>query len=296
MKLMFITKRDEQLPLIGNDNFFLTELDGQTRANADLTSVVTGGIDGDTVTNAQAQPRLLTFNLRIKNGVNVEEAKRQILRFIKLKQEGRILWEQNDRSVIINGIVESIDMPRYTNAVVLQVSLHCEQPFWEDVEFVIQVISQFINMHYFTNEANDMLYFPVTGIPLGRYDTTRTKAFNNEGNVEVGITIEINALRTVTNPKIYDTNGNFFGLGSGTGNKKVVLNAGDKVVITTHKGNKTVAINGVSAYGKIAPNSTWLQLQTGDNQFRITSEDTNADEEPVIDNMNFNLTYKQRYI
>lgn len=296
MKFTYVTKRGESLPLIGNEYFFLTNVDGQTEANADLSSVITGGVDGDTVTNEQAQPRSLALTLRIKGGVNVEDAKREILKKIKIKQEGTIVWEQNSRSVSIKGLVESIEMPRWTNAVIMQITLHCEQPFWEDVEDVIQEINEFVNLHYFTDDETDMLYFPEEGIPFGRYDTTRAKTFYNAGDVAVGIMIEINALSTVTNPKIYDTDGNFFGVGYGTGNKRLVLSSGDKVVITTFKGNKTVTLNGESIYDKIAPHSVWLQLETGDNQFRITSDDKDEDGDPIIDNMVFNLTYRQRYI
>lgn len=296
MKFTYITKRGESLPLIGNEYFFLTNVDGQTEANADLSSVITGGVDGDTVTNEQVQPRTLALTLRIKNGVNVEEAKREILKMIKIKQEGTIVWEQNSRSVSIKGLVESIEMPRWTNAVIMQITFHCEQPFWEDVEEVIQEISESVNLHYFTDDETDMLYFPEEGIPFGRYSTTRTKSFYNAGDVAVGIMIEINAFGTVTNPKIYDTDGNFFGLGYGTGSKRLVLSAGDKVVITTFKGNKTATLNGVNIYDKIAAHSIWLQLETGDNQFRIASDDKDEEGEPIIDNMAFNLTYKQRYI
>lgn len=296
MEFTYITKRGERLQLIGNEYFFLTNVDGQTEANANLTSVVTGGVDGDTVTSEQVQPRSLVLTLRIKSGVNVEKAKREILKKFKIKQDGTILWTQNSRSVNIKGIVESIEMPRWTNAVVMQITLHCEQPFWEDIENVIQEINEFINLHYFTDDPLDMLYFPEEGIPFGMFDTLRTKTFYNAGDVSVGIIIEINALGTVTNPKIYDTDGNFFGVGYGTGNKKVVLSSGDRVVISTVKGNKTVTLNGVSIYDKIAPHSQWLQLETESNNFRIESDDKDEHGNPIIDNMVFNITYKQRYL
>lgn len=289
-KFEFITKRGDRLSLFDNKYFNLVDLEGQTTANVDISSLVTGGVDGDIITNEQAQPRTITLNLHIKQGVNVEEAKREILKVVKIKQDASLLWEQNKRNITIKGIVESVDMPRWNNSVLMQVSLHCSQPFWEDIEEVIQEINAFINLHYFTNSDYDMLYFPEEGIPFGMLDTARLKTFTNEGDVAVGIEIEIIAFSTVTNPIIYDTNGNFFGVGYGNGNKQVVMSAGDRIIITTHKGNKTVKLNGVSIYDKIVPFSSWLQLETGENQFRIDSDDEN------INNMVFNLTYKQRYI
>lgn len=290
MKLSFISARGDVLPLVGNELFDITNIDGMTSATSSLSSVVTGGIDGDEINNVQAQPRGIVIDLRIKHSENVEDAKRTILQYIKLKQKGTLKWEQNKKVVNIVGIVESIEMPRFSNGVTMQISLHCEQPFWEDADYIVQQIDDAIRLHYFTTNPSDMLYFIDSGIPFGEYDISRTRHFHNAGDVAVGMEIEIIAYKTVTNPIIYDTDGNFFGVGYGTGNKKVVMQAGDIIRITTHKGNKLVTMNGTSILGRIRPKSTWLQMQAGENTFSI-----NSDEEET-NNMTFSLIYKQRYV
>ena len=194
LKLDYISARGDVLPLVGNPLFVAT-VDGQTVASTNLASAVVGGIDGDTVNNVQADPRTIILDLTIRNGVDVEEAKRAILKVVKLKQQGGLLWTQNNRDVVINGIVEAVEMPRWTNAAVMQITLHCEQPFWEDVADVIKQINEIINAHYFTDSPADMLYFPADGIVLGEFDTIRTKAFHNDGDVAVGLEISILALR-----------------------------------------------------------------------------------------------------
>lgn len=301
-KLDYVSARGDFLPLANNDNFILTNVDGLTLGTTAISSVSIAGLDGDTVNNVQATPRGIVFDLRIKNGVNVEDAKRQILKVVKLKQRGRLLWTHNERSLTISGVVEAVEMPRFTNAVVMQITLHCEQPFWEDVDEVIQQINEAINLHYFTDNPAEMLYFTEEGMPFGEYDTIRTKSFHNAGDVSVGLEITIVAHDTVTNPIIYDQDGNYFGLGyeyesesvEGIGTAWVsnpfVMQSGDIVVITTHKGNKTVKYNGVVIFDKVKPQSKWLQLEAGDNTFSISSDDEN------ISNMSFSLKYKQRYI
>jgi hypothetical protein len=194
-------------------------------------------------------------------------------------------------------------MPRFTNAVTLQISMYCSQPFWEDLDFIVKQISEAIDLHWFTDSATGMLHFPEQGIPLGEYDTIRTKTFHNGGDVSVGMEISIVAYDTVTNPIIYDGMGNFFGLGQplpqpksgmmrdyAPNDKRFIMQAGDNVVITTHKGNKTVRFNGEMVFHQIRPQSTWLQLETGDNTFTIDSDDAS------ISNMAFSLIYKQRYV
>lgn len=276
------------MPLANNPLFYLTSIDGQTEADTSIASAVIGGIDGDTVNNIQATPRTIILDLRPRAGVDVEEAKRAILKYVKLKQQGGLLWTQNNRTVIINGIVEAVEMPRWTKSAVMQITLHCEQPFWEDLDNVIQQINEAIDLHYFTDSPADMLYFPAEGIPLGEYDTIRTKTFYNNGDVAVGLEIRILAHAAVTNPIIYDQNGNFFGVGY-EGNPLVMLE-GDEIVITTHKGNKKVVYKGANIYDKIKPRSSWLQLDAGENLFTINSDDDS------LTNMSFSLIYKQRYI
>lgn len=289
MELLYISKWGGVLNLTNNPYCWLVNADGITTATTDISAIVIGGIDGDIINNMQAQPRGIIFDLRIKPSVNVENAKRSILEIIKLKQTCTLQWTQNERTLTIKGVVDTITMPRFNNAVSMQVSIHCSIPFWEDLNEMLSEISQYKNLHYFTDIEGEMLYFPDgEGIPLGEYDTSRTRAFYNAGDVSVGMLIEVLAYDTATNPIIYDQNGNFFGVGYGS--KSVVMNVGDTLLINTKAGEKSVTLNGVSQLDKIKPHSTWLQLEAGLNEFSINSDDS------ATDNMVFTLIYKQRYI
>lgn len=290
LKLEFQNSNGEILSLTDNPYFTLQNIDGQTTAKADISSVVIGDIDGDNVNNVRAQPRTIILDLRIKDTTDVEEAKRAILNLVKIKQSGSLILTQNGRTTVISGIVEAVEMPRWQKGVAMQITMHCEQPFWEDIDFIIGRINEVFDMHYFTDDPTDMLYFPEDGIPIGEYDFSRTRSFDNAGDVSVGIEIEIIAHDTVTNPIIYDQNGNFFGVGYGTGAKQVVMSIGDVVHINTSKGKKSVTLNGVSIFDKIKPSSTWLQLGAGRNRYTINSDDEQED------NMTFLLIYKQKYI
>ena len=290
MELDYISARGDRLPLATNELFDLVHVDGMTAAATSIASSTMGGADGDIVNNVHTNPRPIVIDLRVKSGVDVEEAKRAVMRVVKIKQLGTLEWEQSDRTITISGIVESVDMPRWTNAVTMQISMYCSQPYWEDLDFIVQQISEAIDLHWFTDSAAGMLYFPEQGIPLGEYDTIRTKQFHNGGDVASGLEISIVAFDTVTNPIIYDGNGNFLGVGYGDGAKRVQMEAGDNVIITTHKGQKNITLNGKSILAKLRPQSTWLQMEAGDNLFTINSDDDS------LTNMTFSLIYKQRYV
>ena len=290
MKLDYISARGGVLPLVGNNLFTLTNVDGQTYAAAAIASNVVGGVDGSIVNNVQANARSIVLDLRINGGVDVETAKREVLKVVKIKQRGTLAWTQNGKTLTISGIVESVEMPRWNNAVSMQITLYCDQPFWEDVDDIVQQISEAISLHYFTDDTNEMLYFPIDGIAFGEYDAARTKEFFNDGDVAVGLEISIVAFADVTNPIIYDGEGNFFGIGYGDGDRQVKMSTGDNIVVKTHKGQKSVMLNGKNVLSKLRPRSTWLQMAAGHNVFSINSDDDSTS------NMSFTLTYKQRYV
>lgn len=282
MKLEYITAKGDILSLTGNPNFKLSNVDGLTVANVDLSSSTVASMDGDVVNNERTTPRGIVLDITIE-GADVEAKKRYILHYIKPKQKARLRWTQDDREIEIEGIIEAIEMPRFTNTVVMQVSMYCSQPYWEDIAFVVQEISEVLNLHYFTNYEDDMLYFPAEGIPFGEYDTNRTKVFENSGDVSVGMEIRIIALGNVGNPIIYNSDGKFFGVNTS-------MQAGDEIVISTVKGKKTVTKNGENVLANIMPKSTWLQLEVGENEFTIDSDDGTEG------NMYFTVAYKQRYV
>lgn len=276
------------MSLSNNDLFWLTNVDGLTYSATDIASIVIGGVDGDSINNVQAQPRGIIFDLRIKDGVNVEQAKRTILQTIKLKQTGTLEWTQNNKTLTIQGVVESVAMPRFNNSVTMQIALHCSQPFWEDLNEILSEIDDAKNLHYFTDTVGDMLYFVPDGIPFGEVDTSRTRTIINGGDVAVGMIIEVLAYKTVTNPIIYDQYGNYFGVGYGS--KPLVMSAGQKLIINTIVGQKSVTMDDTNLLDKVKPSSTWLQLEAGQNEFSINSDDAETD------NMTFTLSYKSRYI
>lgn len=281
MKLEFISAKGEIMPLTGNSRFKLSNVDGLTSSQANIASSTNPNIDGDIVNNVRTEPRSVVLDFTIEN--DVENAKRYILRYVKLKMSGTLRLTQGDRTTQLVGIVEAIEMPRYENPVTMQVTLHCSQPFWEDIEEAAQDLSEVVDMFYFTDYEDDMLYFPDEGIPFGEIDTNRTKVLMNDGDVEVGLEIHIVALGTVTNPVLYNAEGEYIGV-------DVTLTSGQEIIITTSKGNKTIRIDGENKISKIREGSTWLQLEVGENEFTIDSEDGTEG------NMYFTLVYKQRYV
>ena len=133
LKMLYISQWGASFDLFDNNLFWVTNIDGLTNVATSISSIVIGGIDGDEINNIQSQPRDIIMDLRIKNGVNVEYAKRAITAIIKAKQRCTLQWTQNSRTLVLKGTVSAITMPRFVNDVTMQVSIHCGEPFWEDL-------------------------------------------------------------------------------------------------------------------------------------------------------------------
>jgi len=87
----------------------------------------------------------------------------------------------------------------------------------------------------------------------------------NEGDVECGLIISLNARNAVSNPKIFNyVTGDYFGL-------TYSLQAADLVVIDTRQGHKSVVLHRggqiINLFNYIDQDSTWLQLSPDGDTF-----------------------------
>lgn len=278
----FVSAKGAAMPLLNSQYFTLTGIDGFTTVQSSIASVVVPFVDGDTITNIQAQPRSVILYLRLKETAGIEAAKRYILQYVKPKLAGTLQLQQDGRNIELVGVVEAIDLPRFAQGCTMAVTLHCSQPYWQDVDFVVAEISEIIDLHYFPLPEGG-LAFPTDGVPFGVYDEDLTQELTNEGDVETGMIITIIALGAVTNPKIYNTQtGEYIGIND-------ILAGNDAVTISTIKGQKTITKNGENIIDEIMSGSTFLQLATGTNEFNIQADSG-------IDDVYFTLTYKQLYV
>lgn len=275
-----ISTRFGTLPLWGNDYFVVSNIDGMTAAAVNVSSNTVYSMDGDRITNMQAQPREIIIDLKIKQSVSVEAAKAYVLQHIKPKQDATLQLTYDlsgaEQSKVISGKVSHIELPRFTDNAVMQITLYCPQPYWEDAKFIVDYISDVINMHHFEITWSAPL-------PMGVYDMTRTREIVNKGDAAVGMIITIAAQGVVVNPALYNNlTGEYIGIND-------TLAAGDEVVINTIRGQKSVTKNGVNVLSKLRAGSTWLQLDVGSNIFLI-------DADSGADGVYFALTFKQAYV
>ena len=291
-KLLLINKHNQVLDLLNNRNrFIMTACEGLHGVETEIPESETAYTDGAIIKeeNVKALPRgiELTFTLR----GNVKDSIDYFTSIVKSKQLVTLREIEGNRDITIQGIATIPPYSRMMQTCKIVLTIYCGQPYWEDLNNMVEVISNIINLLHFPTEGQ---YFTVDGRPFGAIQTDLTKTFENKSDTTVGLIINLIALGEVKKPRIV------CGSGSQVGwymQLNLTLQPNDELVISTVKTKKYITINGLETYnGEPILNylewqgNDWLQLETGKNTFSVTTEDgeTNA-------NLYFNIIYKGRY-
>ena len=290
MELTLTNKNNQILDLLNNrDKFILSAAEGLHGIETDIAENGSPYTDGTTIESVTALPRgiELTFTLR----GNVKDSIDYFTRIVKSKQFVTLREVEGERDITIKGVATIPPYSRMLQTCKITLSIYCGQPYWEDINYFVQIISEYIDLLYFPVGGQ---YFTEIGRPFGEIDTNLKKTFVNESDTSVGMIIEMVAKGEVVNPRI----------SCDTGEQKgwymqlnLTLQSDDALEINTVKNNKYITINGLDTYnGEPILNylewqgDDWLQLETGENTFSVTTKGgaTNS-------NVYFSLIYKGRY-
>lgn len=292
MRLILINKRNQVLDLLNNrDKFILSGAEGLHGIETDIGESETPYSDGAIIEeeNVKALPRAieLTFILR----GNIKSSIDYFTNIVKSKQFVTLREVEGERDAIIKGIATIPPYSRMLQTCKIVLTIYCGQPYWEDLNYIVETISEYIDLLNFPEEGQ---YFTEIGRPFGAIDTDLTKTFENKSDTAVGMLINMVAMGEVVNPRIVCATGTQVGWYM---QLNLTLQADDELEICTEKNNKSIKINGLDTYDGEPilhylewQGNDWLQLETGENTFSVTTED-----EATNSNVYFSLIYKGRY-
>lgn len=290
MQLTLINKNNQVLDLLNNrDKFILSGVEGLHGIETDIATNETAYTDGAMIESVKALPRgiELVFTLR----GNIKTSIDYFTSIVKSKQFVTLREVEGERDITIKGIATIPPYSRLLQTCKITLTIYCGQPYWEDINYLVETISEHIGLLNFPTKGQ---YFTVGGRPFGAIDTKLVKSFENKSDTTVGMLISLVALGEVVNPRISCSTGEQSGWYM---QLNVTLKPDDELLINTVKGNKYITINGLDVYnGSPILNSLewqgdeWLQIETGENTFSVTTDGgaTNS-------NLYFSLIYKGRY-
>ncbi len=238
--------------------------------------------DGITVTNRRIKHRSIILEVEY-TGNNQELERPKLANFFNLYNSGKLIINYQGTERLINYIVESYKAKSKNlyEPFKFLVALICPNPFFQDIYKTKEEVAIWRGLFEFPLELTE------EGIELGYREPSLIANINNKGDVPCGMKIQFKALATVVNPSLFNINTReYFKI-----NK--TMEAGEIITVTTGFGDKKVYLdsNGVvtNAFNYIDLNSTFLQLEVGDNLFRYDADEG-------IDNLEVSIYYTPQYL
>lgn len=223
------------LRLTRNNNYAITGVSGLTPVAANINTSTAGINDGVVYNSARLSYRNIVITLCFAR--NVETSRIKLYDYFQTKQFCRLYFSNGSRDVYIDGYVETFECDLFTMTETAQISIICPKPYFKSV---------------------------METINSGTIETAETTVtIPNNGDVPVGMNIELNFSGSVSAPVIRNTvTGEYFQL-----NRDFV--SGDKVTVNTRSGEKSVILahSGVdfNIINALDPGTSWPQLQRGNN-------------------------------
>lgn len=285
-KLKYINSNNKSIVLGNTKPFVIISADGLGSPENAIYTQKSPFQDGVTVTGSTLEFRNIVIEGKIidRNRVNRQAYRNRLLQAFNPKLDGKLIYESVDLKRQIECKVEQAPYFASNSEQSYQdfsISLIAPSPFWKDINTIKEEVAIWRGAFEFPLEIVE------EGIELGYREPSLIVNVLNKGDVPCGMKIQFKALATVVNPSLFNVNTReYFKI-----NK--VLEAGEIITVTTHFQNKRVELskNGVvsNAFNWIDLDSTFLQLDVGDNLFRYDADEG-------LDNLEVSLYYIPQYL
>lgn len=249
------------------------------KATVNLTNLAS--MDGSLLNSAKVNTRNLVINLKITG--DIEANRLELYRFFRPKHSCTFYFKNKRRNVKIEGVVESVECPQFTNKEIMQVSILCPMPYFQDIEEIIADMSD--------SSAGFIFPFSINinePIPFSEYVIGKQTSVINTSETDVGVLFEVFFFANASKVVIINV---------GTGEMMQAIYSflpGDTLKISTETGNKKVTLvrGGVARnlFLALSDDSVFLQLGPGNNTFSYLVDDGTSDQ-----NVTITLRYRELY-
>lgn len=256
--------------------FIITSIDGLGPVNATINTTDMATTDGALFNSARVSTRNIVLSVRYL-GTFIEDVRQLSYKYFPVKKKVNLVIETDNRSLEIEGYVESNEPDIFSKEESAAISIVCAFPFFNSANYVQTTMFSGIEAEFEFPFSNESLTDPL--LNMGEILNLQYNTVNYLGDVEVGMTITIHAVGPASNLSIYNTDTNEVmtidtsKLKALTGNEII---ASDDIIICTEKGKKSVTLiregKSINILNCIDKNSSWFQLYKGDNVFAYSAE------------------------
>ena len=284
--LKYINNNNKSIELGNAAPFLVTTIDGLGSPQNEIYTQKSPYQDGVTATHSSLGSRNIVIEGKIidNNRENRQSYRYKLLSVFNPKLDGKLIIDLGSAQRQIDCKVEqapyfsSNSEQNYQN---FSISLLAPNPYWQDTSTTKEEIAIWRGAFEFPLELFE------EGIELGYREPSLIVNVFNSGDVSCGMRIQFKALATVVNPNLFNVNTReYFKINR-------TMEAGEVITVTTHFQNKKVELNknGVisNAFNWIDLNSTFMQLEPGDNLLRYDADDG-------IDNLEVSIWHTPQYL
>ena len=263
-------------------SYRLLNIDGLDSGELELVKSHNILSDGSTINNKKIKDRTIIVEIEY-TGPDKENKRREMTSFFNIHHEGTLTIDYQGVKKSIKYDTESYKakLENLHNPFSFLVFLYCPNPFLRDVTETKEEIAIWRGSFEFPLELVE------EGIELGYREPSLIVNVLNKGDVECGMKIQFKALATLVNPSLFNVNTReYFKINR-------TMEAGEVITVTTHFQNKRVLQykNGMTSnvFNWIDLDSTFLQLDVGDNLFRYDADEG-------LDNLEVTIYYTPQYL
>lgn len=262
-------------------DFQITSIIGLNPPSAQINTTNLAGIDGAKFNSSKLQTRQIVITLKLNGwGETVENNRQLLYRYFPTKEWCKFYFKSDYRDVFIEAYVENFEDDLFEKHQTVQISLLCPQPYFKDIEQIIDDISKVISAFEFpftfgSNGAKESDSNTDDAIPFSEIELNKITNVYNNSESETGVIIEIEILNNVNKIAIGNTQ---------TGESMILeyeFLADDRIIIDTNKGQKSITLirNGIRSnlFTAIQKGTKFFQLSQGDNFFTYLADDGASD-------------------
>lgn len=279
--LKYINNNNKSIELGNAAPFLITTVDGLGSPPNEIYTQKSPFQDGVSVTGSSLESRNIVLEGKIIGGTVYRNT---LLSVFNPKLDGKLIIDLGNEQRQIECKVEQA--PYFAsesgqNHQDFSVSLIAPNPFWQDINTTKEEVAIWRGSFEFPLELTE------EGIEIGFREPSLIVNVYNGGDVPCGMRIQFKALATVVNPSLFNVNTREYFKVNRT------MEAGEIISVTTHFQNKRVELNknGVisNAFNWIDLDSTFMQLEPGDNLLRYDADDG-------INNLEVSIWHTPQYL
>ena len=250
------------------ENYQITKISGLNPPNANINTSNYANSDGFSFDSSRIPNRQVVITVYI-NG-DVEKNRLTLYKYFRNKEWCKIYYKDDFRDVYIEGYVKTLEVPRFVQKEVAQISILCPDPYFKDIKTIVQSISKIIKKFTFPFSINED-----EPIAFSTIDLEKITNVINDSESETGLIIDVLFMGTVNKLEIrnVDTGKNFI--------IDYEFRKNDKLVINCNRGSKSAILTRDAVEYNLIPyvrkGYTFFQLGIGDNNFSFLADDGEND-------------------